>query len=82
MSANSKDSSESLALTNQCNTRLWEGSWADDALIANTETQTLTDPKKVRKISHHGKYLDCESAFQVSPSPQRTPVLFQAGMSP
>ncbi|EXJ77437.1 hypothetical protein A1O3_09663 [Capronia epimyces CBS 606.96] len=62
--------------------KLWEGSWADDAVIADRETGVYADPDKVRKINHSGKYFQCKSAHQVNPSPQRTPVLFQAGMSP
>lgn len=43
---------------------------------------TYTIPEKVRKIEHKGEYFKCVSAHLVDPSPQRTPVLFQAGMSP
>ncbi|KAF4943518.1 hypothetical protein FSARC_14903 [Fusarium sarcochroum] len=62
--------------------KLWEGSWADDAVIKDVESKTYTDPSKVRKIEHHGQFFKSVSAHQVDPSPQRTPVLFQAGMSP
>ncbi|KAM0549875.1 hypothetical protein ACHAPJ_009122 [Fusarium lateritium] len=62
--------------------KLWEGSWADDAVVKDVELKTYTDPSKVRKIEHHGKFFKSVSAHQVDPSPQRTPVLFQAGMSP
>ncbi|KAF4627801.1 hypothetical protein G7Y89_g10349 [Cudoniella acicularis] len=62
--------------------KLWEGSWADDALVLDTNTSTFANPDKVRKIEHRGKYFKCVSAHQVDPSPQRTPLLFQAGMSP
>ncbi|EXJ92400.1 hypothetical protein A1O3_00950 [Capronia epimyces CBS 606.96] len=62
--------------------KLWEGSWADDAVVQDEEIPIYSDPDKVRKIEHHGKFFNCVSAHQVDPSPQRTPVLFQAGMSP
>ncbi|RSL43339.1 hypothetical protein CEP54_015132 [Fusarium duplospermum] len=62
--------------------KLWEGSWADDAVVKDPSTHTYTDPTKVRKIEHQGKFYKSSSAHQVVPSPQRTPVLFQAGMSP
>ncbi|KAF5004225.1 hypothetical protein FDECE_9254 [Fusarium decemcellulare] len=62
--------------------KLWEGSWADDAVVKDTESKTYTDPSKVRKIEHDGRFFKSASAHQVDPSPQRTPVLFQAGMSP
>jgi FMN-dependent oxidoreductase (nitrilotriacetate monooxygenase family) len=61
--------------------RLWEGSWSNDALKKDTESDTYTDATKVRDIKHHGKYFKLESKFIVDPSPQRTPFLFQAGTS-
>lgn len=62
--------------------RLWEGSWADDAIPANAEEDTYADPEKIRTIHHHGKYFDLDTRHIVDPSPQRTPFLFQAGTSP
>ncbi|KAI8289304.1 Dimethyl-sulfide monooxygenase [Colletotrichum sp. SAR11_57] len=62
--------------------KLWEGSWADDAVVKDSKTSTFTDPSKVKKIVHQGRVFKSESAHQVDPSPQRTPLLFQAGMSP
>ncbi|KAE9579194.1 Dimethyl-sulfide monooxygenase [Colletotrichum fructicola] len=62
--------------------KLWEGSWADDAVVKDSKTSTFTDPSKVKKIVHQGRFFKSESAHQVDPSPQRTPLLFQAGMSP
>lgn len=64
------------------NDRLWEGSWADDALSPDPATDTYIDPDKVRTIHHHGKYFNLDSRHIVDPSPQRTPFLFQAGTSP
>ncbi|CAG9978556.1 unnamed protein product [Clonostachys byssicola] len=61
--------------------KLWEGSWADDAIIANRETDEYADPDKIRTIRHHGKYYNVDSRHIVDPSPQRTPFLFQAGTS-
>lgn len=61
--------------------RLWEGSWADDAITQNTAEDEYINPAKVRTIHHHGKYLHLESRHIVDPSPQRTPFLFQAGTS-
>ncbi|KAJ0348217.1 hypothetical protein COL154_003184 [Colletotrichum chrysophilum] len=58
------------------------GSWADDAVVKDSTTSTFTDPSKVKKIVHQGRFFKSESAHQVDPSPQRTPLLFQAGMSP
>ncbi|KAH8593808.1 luciferase-like domain-containing protein [Bisporella sp. PMI_857] len=61
--------------------KLWEGSWADDAVIKDSSISTYADPAKIRKVEHRGKYFRCVSAHQVDPSPQRTPVIFQAGMT-
>ncbi|KAK2750812.1 hypothetical protein FQN55_001824 [Onygenales sp. PD_40] len=61
--------------------KLWEGSWASDAVVADAENDIYTDPDKVRQINHHGKYYDLESRHITDPSPQRTPFLFQAGTS-
>lgn len=61
--------------------KLWEGSWEDDALEKNRETGVYANPKKVHKINHVGERYQVEGPHLVSPSPQRTPVLFQAGSS-
>ncbi|KAB8216599.1 luciferase-like domain-containing protein [Aspergillus novoparasiticus] len=61
--------------------KLWEGSWAPDALSPNPETDTYVDPAKVRQINHKGKYFSLNTRHIVDPSPQRTPFLFQAGTS-
>jgi long-chain alkane monooxygenase len=60
---------------------LWEGSWADDALVQDRQTRTYTRPDRVRRISHHGAHYDLDAIHLVHPSPQRTPFLFQAGAS-
>lgn len=61
--------------------RLWEGSWADDAVNPDPDQDSYIDPDKVRTIHHHGKYLNLDTRHIVDPSPQRTPFLFQAGTS-
>ena len=61
--------------------RLWEGSWADDAITADVENDAYADPDKIRTIHHHGKYFGLDTKHIVDPSPQRTPFLFQAGTS-
>ncbi|KAF2644698.1 DszA family xenobiotic compound monooxygenase [Massarina eburnea CBS 473.64] len=60
--------------------RLWEGSWADDALVEDSVKGIYTDPAKIRTIKHDGKW-HVDAPFIVDPSPQRTPLLFQAGTS-
>lgn len=62
--------------------KLWEGSWEDGAVVNDAAAGVYTDPSKVHDINHHGKYFDVPGAFLCEPSPQRTPVIFQAGASP
>lgn len=61
--------------------RLWEGSWSEDAITENASEDEYIDPAKIRTIKHNGKYFNLESCHIVDPSPQRTPLLFQAGTS-
>ena len=61
--------------------KFWEGSWQDDALLKDKKNRIFTDPKKVHSIEHHGRFYQSQGVFQVSPSKQRTPVLYQAGSS-
>ncbi|MCC8405232.1 LLM class flavin-dependent oxidoreductase [Paraburkholderia sp. MMS20-SJTN17] len=61
--------------------KLWEGSWQDDAVLRDRDKRVFADPAKVRKLHHHGRYYDVEGYHLSEPSPQRTPVLFQAGSS-
>ncbi|PJK21993.1 NtaA/DmoA family FMN-dependent monooxygenase [Mycolicibacterium goodii] len=62
--------------------KLWEGSWDEDGLVQDKERSIHADPTKIHKINHVGKRYKVEGPHFVSPSPQRTPVLFQAGSSP
>jgi FMN-dependent oxidoreductase (nitrilotriacetate monooxygenase family) len=62
--------------------KLWEGSWDEDALLADRESGFHADPAKIHPINHVGEHFKCEGPFLVTPSPQRTPLLFQAGSSP
>jgi FMN-dependent oxidoreductase (nitrilotriacetate monooxygenase family) len=61
--------------------KLWESSWAPDAIIEDVANDSYIDPDKVRQINHHGQFYDIEARHIVDPSPQRTPFLFQAGTS-
>lgn len=61
--------------------KLWEGSFRDDAVLANRETGTYIAQDAVSQIHHKGKYFDVPGPHFVEPSPQRTPFLFQAGVS-
>ncbi|WP_210509135.1 LLM class flavin-dependent oxidoreductase [Naasia sp. SYSU D00057] len=62
--------------------KLWEGSWDDDAIVADRERKVYTDPAKVRYIDHVGERHRVAGPHIVHPSPQRTPVIFQATGSP
>jgi long-chain alkane monooxygenase len=61
--------------------KLWEGSWDDGALLQDRERGLHGDFSKIHKIHHVGKRYRVEGPHLVAPSPQRTPVLFQAGSS-
>jgi len=62
--------------------KLWEHSWEDGAIIQDRENDTFADPDKVHLINHKGEFFNVPGPHLVEPSPQRTPVLFQAGASP
>jgi len=62
--------------------KLWEGSWEDDAVQRNRETGVFTDPGKVHEIGHYGKNFTVPGIHISEPSPQRSPVIYQAGASP
>ncbi|ORA39269.1 LLM class flavin-dependent oxidoreductase [Mycobacterium aquaticum] len=61
--------------------KLWEGSWEDEAVLRDRAAGVYTDPAKVHRIDHHGKYYDVVGPHLCEPTPQRTPVIFQAGAS-
>lgn len=60
---------------------LWEGGWADDAVMRDRRRGIYTDPRRVRPVHHHGKQFQVDAVPLWEPSPQRTPVLYQAGAS-
>ncbi len=61
--------------------KLWEESWEDDALVQDKEKGVYADPAKVHEVHHEGPYFRAHGLLTVPPSPQRTPLLFQAGTS-
>jgi FMN-dependent oxidoreductase (nitrilotriacetate monooxygenase family) len=61
--------------------KLWEGSWEDGAVLRDTVNRRYADPAKIHPIDHAGKYYQVEGPHLCEPSPQRTPLLFQAGSS-
>ncbi|MCW4386383.1 LLM class flavin-dependent oxidoreductase [Salinibacterium sp. SYSU T00001] len=62
--------------------KLWEASWEDGAVIRDRERGIYTDPSRVHPIGHSGEFFDVPGIHLSEPSPQRTPVIFQAGASP
>jgi FMN-dependent oxidoreductase (nitrilotriacetate monooxygenase family) len=61
--------------------RLWEESWAADAVKRDRATGVYADPSRVARIRHEGRQYRLDAPHLVEPSPQRTPVLYQAGAS-
>ncbi|WP_312801071.1 LLM class flavin-dependent oxidoreductase [Corynebacterium variabile] len=61
--------------------KLWEGSWNQDAVLADPVSGVYTNPAKVRPINHAGTHYTVPGIHVSEPSPQRTPVIFQAGAS-
>lgn len=60
---------------------LWEDSWEADAILRDPETGTFADPNAVSFIDHDGAAYEVPGPHICAPTPQRTPVLFQAGQS-
>ncbi|UIN56738.1 LLM class flavin-dependent oxidoreductase [Pseudomonas kribbensis] len=61
--------------------KLWEGSWENGAVLNDPQQRIYAQPDKVHKVEHKGEFYQVEGYHLCEPSPQRTPVLFQAGSS-
>lgn len=61
--------------------KLWESSWEEDAVVRDAEAGVYVDPRRIHSIRHKGEYFDVPGLHLCEPSPQRTPMLFQAGAS-
>lgn len=61
--------------------KLFEGSWEEDAVLRDRDRRVFTDPAKVHEIAHQGRHFTVPGYHLCEPSPQRTPVLYQAGAS-
>jgi FMN-dependent oxidoreductase (nitrilotriacetate monooxygenase family) len=61
--------------------KLWEGSWEDGAVLRDRTTGVFTDPSKVHGIGHEGEFFKVPGIHLCEPSPQRSPVIYQAGAS-
>jgi FMN-dependent oxidoreductase (nitrilotriacetate monooxygenase family) len=61
--------------------KLWEASWEDGAVLRDRVSGRFTDPDKIHRVTHEGPYFKVDAIHLCEPSPQRTPVLYQAGAS-
>lgn len=61
--------------------KLWEGSWENDAAVNDAASGIYADPAKVHAIAHAGASFTVPGIHLAEPSPQRSPVIFQAGGS-
>jgi alkanesulfonate monooxygenase SsuD/methylene tetrahydromethanopterin reductase-like flavin-dependent oxidoreductase (luciferase family) len=61
--------------------KLWERSWDRDAVKRDRKKGIFANPAQVHGIAHTGKYFRVPGFHLSEPSPQRTPVLYQAGAS-
>lgn len=61
--------------------KLLEGSWEEDAVLRDRERRIFSDPTKIHPINHQGTFFQVPGIHLCEPSPQRTPVLYQAGAS-
>lgn len=61
--------------------RHWEHSWEDEAEVRDRERGIYADPAQLHRVEVDGVHQGSRGIFAVPPTPQRTPVLFQAGTS-
>ena len=61
--------------------KLWEHSWEDNALVRDAARDVYIEPARVHQIDHVGRWFQVPGPHMCEPSPQRTPILFQAGQS-
>ena len=60
---------------------LWE-CWDQDALVMDKARGLFIDPRKVHYANYRGECISTRGPLSIPPSPQRRPVLMQAGSSP
>lgn len=61
--------------------KLWEGSWTDDAVVGDKAGHVYAHGNRVKPINHSGEHYRVAGPHLTAPSPQRTPLLIQAGWS-
>ncbi|PRY11193.1 NtaA/DmoA family FMN-dependent monooxygenase [Kineococcus rhizosphaerae] len=60
--------------------KLWD-SWEDDAVLADVENGVYADHEKVHRLDFQGKHYASRGPLNTVPSPQKSPVILQAGGS-
>jgi alkanesulfonate monooxygenase len=65
----------------QATYKLWEASWEDDAVLRDKAGRRFADASKIHRVQHSGPHFKVDAIHLCEPSPQRTPVLYQAGAS-
>ncbi|MFT4263899.1 MAG: NtaA/DmoA family FMN-dependent monooxygenase [Nocardioides sp.] len=63
-------------------TRFMETVWEDDALLMDRESGVFSRREGIHRLEFEGDHFRSSGYFTVTPSPQRSPVIFQAGTSP
>lgn len=61
--------------------KLWQSSWRTDAVVRDRARGIYTHPDRVRTINHVGPHFSVPGPHICQPSPQRVPVIMQAGTS-
>jgi long-chain alkane monooxygenase len=61
--------------------KLWEASWEDRAVLRDRTSRQFADPARIHRVKHEGAHYKVDAIHLSEPSPQRTPVLYQAGAS-
>jgi FMN-dependent oxidoreductase (nitrilotriacetate monooxygenase family) len=61
--------------------QLWEGSWEDAAVLRDRTARQYADPQRIHRVKHEGRHYKVDALHLSEPSPQRTPVIYQAGAS-
>ncbi len=61
--------------------KLWEASWEDEAVLRDRAGRRFADASRIHRITHEGPHFQVDAIHLCEPSPQRTPVLYQAGAS-
>ncbi|MGE0224702.1 MAG: LLM class flavin-dependent oxidoreductase [Acetobacteraceae bacterium] len=61
--------------------KLWEASWEDGSVLRDRAARRFADASKIHRVRHEGPHVRLDAIHLCEPSPQRTPVLYQAGAS-